>query len=88
LKLFLGSLPYNITEPELTELCSEYGSVVSAKLIVDQFSGQSKGFGFVEMSNRSEGHKAMDALNGREYNHRKLVCNEAKPQAKKGQRRR
>ena len=88
MKLFIGSLPYNITEPELTELCGTFGTVVSAKLIVDQFSGQPKGFGFVEMSNRSEGHKAMDNLNGKEYNHRKLVCNEAKPPAKKGQRRR
>jgi RNA recognition motif-containing protein len=88
MKLFIGSLPYNITEPELTELCSQFGSVVSAKLIVDQFSGQSKGFGFVEMSTRSEGHKVMDGLNNKEYNHRTLVCNEAKPPVKKGQRRR
>jgi RNA recognition motif-containing protein len=88
MKLFIGSLPYNITESELTELCGTFGTVVSAKLIVDQFSGQSKGFGFVEMSNRSDGHKVMDGLNGKEYNHRTLVCNEAKPPAKKGQRRR
>ena len=88
MKLFIGSLPYNITEPELSSLCSPFGDVVSAKLIVDQFTGQSKGFGFVEMSNRSEGHKVMDELNGKEYNHRTLVCNEAKPPAKKGQRRR
>ncbi|WP_306547078.1 RNA-binding protein [Desulfobulbus sp.] len=88
MKLFIGSLPYNITEPELSALCSPFGDVVSAKLIVDQFTGQSKGFGFVEMSSRSEGHKVMDGLNGKEYNHRTLVCNEAKPPAKKGQRRR
>ena len=88
MKLFVGSLPYNITESELTELFGKFGSVISAKLIVDQFSGQSKGFGFVEMSSRSEGHKAMDELNGKEYNHRTLVCNEAKPPAKKNQRRR
>lgn len=88
MKLFIGSLPYDITEPELSELCSQFGSVVSAKLIVDHFSGQSKGFGFVEMSNRSEGHKVMEGLNGTEYKHRTLVCNEAKPQAKKGSRRR
>lgn len=88
MKLFVGSLPYDITESELSELCGQFGTVVSAKLIVDQFSGQSKGFGFVEMSNRSEGHKAMESLNGKEYNHRTLVCNEAKPPAKKGARRR
>jgi RNA recognition motif-containing protein len=88
MKLFIGSLPYTITEPELGELCGKFGSVVSAKLIVDQFSGQSKGFAFVEMSTRSEGHKVMEGLNGKDYNHRILVCNEAKPPTKKGQRRR
>jgi len=88
MKLFIGSLPYNITESELSQLCAPFGDVVSAKLIVDQFTGQSKGFGFVEMSNRSQGHKVMDGLNGKEYNHRTLVCNEAKPPVKKGQRRR
>lgn len=88
MKLFVGSLPYNITESELTTLFSKFGSVVSAKLIIDQFSGNAKGFGFVEMSTRSEGHKAMDGLNGKEYNHRILVCNEAKPPAKKNHRRR
>nr|WP_321469205.1 RNA-binding protein [uncultured Desulfobulbus sp.] len=88
MKLFVGSLPYNIAESELSELFCQFGSVVSAKLIVDQFSGESKGFGFVEMSTRSEGHKAMDELNGKEYKHRKIVCNEAKPPVKRGQRRR
>ena len=88
MKLFIGSLPYNITETELSELCGQFGSVVSAKLIVDQFSGQSKGFGFVEMSTRSEGHKVMEGLNGKEYKNRSRVCNEAKPPVKKGARRR
>ena len=87
MKLFVGSLPYNIVESELSELFGKFGSVVTAKLIVDQVSKESKGFGFVEMSSRSEGHKAMDGLNGKEYNHRTLVCNEAKPPVKKGQRR-
>lgn len=87
MKLFIGSLPYNITESELADLCQPFGTVVSCKLVCDQFSGKSKGFGFVEMSNRSEGHKVMEALNGREYNHRTLVCNEAKPPAKKGRMR-
>jgi len=88
MKLFIGSLPYSITEAELSELCGAFGTVVSAKMIIDQFSGQPKGFGFVEMSNRSEGHKVMESLNGKDYKHRNLVCNEAKPPVKKGQRRR
>ena len=88
MKLFIGSLPYTITESELSTLCASFGEVVSVKLITDQFSGQSKGFGFVEMSNRSEGHKVMEGLNGKEYNHRTLVCNEAKPPTKKSRGRR
>lgn len=88
MKLFIGSLPFNITESELSELCKPFGDIMSVKLIVDQFTGRSKGFGFVEMSDRSQGHKVMEALNGKVYNHRTLVCNEAKPPAKKGKRRR
>jgi RNA recognition motif-containing protein len=88
LKLFIGCLPFDITEPELVTLFSSYGSVVAANLVTDQFSGHSKGFAFVEMSTRSEGHKAMEDLNGKMYKHRTLVCNEAKPQKKKGQHRR
>ncbi len=87
MKLFIGSLPYSITEAELTDLCTPFGSIVSAKLVVDQFSGQSKGFAFIEMASRSEGHKVMEGLNGTEYKHRTLVCNEAKPLKKKGPRR-
>ena len=88
MKLFIGSLPQNITENELTELFTNYGEVVSAKLIMDHFSGRPKGFGFVEMATRGEGHKAMEDLNGKEYKHRQLVCNEAQPPKKKGSRRR
>ena len=88
MKLFIGSLPYDITEAELTDIFSSYGDIVSTKLITDHLTGQSKGFGFVEMATRSEGHKAMEDLNGKEYKHRRLVCNEAKVQKKKGSRRR
>lgn len=88
MKLFVGSLPYDITENELTELFEQYGSVISAKLILDQFSGRSKGFGFIEMETRRDGHKAMEDLNGKEYKHRQIVCNEAQEKKKKGSRRR
>jgi RNA recognition motif-containing protein len=88
MKLFIGSLPYGITETELLEIFNGYGNVVSAKLIMDHYTGQSKGFGFVEMETRSEGHKAMEDLNGKEYKHRRLVCNEAQAQKRKGSRRR
>ncbi|WPD20977.1 MAG: RNA-binding protein [Candidatus Electrothrix aestuarii] len=88
MKLFVGSLPYNITETELIDLFSQYGSVVDINLIKDHFTGTPKGFAFVEMSNRSEGHKAMEDLNGKKYKHRDLVCNESKPTKKKKYHRR
>lgn len=87
MKLYIGNLPYDFKESELNELFGGYGDVVSAKLVIDHFSGQSKGFGFVEMSTRSEGHKAMEDLNGKDYRHRKLVCNEAMPPKKRGRHR-
>ena len=87
MKLFIGGLPQNITEEELNELFGGYGNVVSAKLVTDNFSGRSKGFGFIEMETRGEGHKAMEDLNGKEYKYRTLVCNEAKPQKKNRRRR-
>lgn len=87
MKLYVGNLPYNITESELTEIFTPFGSVISTKIITDRYSGQSKGFGFVEMSSRPEGHKAMEELNGTEVSHRALVVNEAKPPKKKGSRR-
>ncbi|MBI5557344.1 MAG: RNA-binding protein [Deltaproteobacteria bacterium] len=88
MKLYIGNLPYNMNDKELNELCVPFGSVLSAKIITDHFSGQTKGFGFVEMSSRPEGHKVMEGLNGVEVAHRKLICNEAKPPKKKGARRR
>lgn len=87
MKLFIGNLPHEISEIEVRDLFIEYGEVITTNLILDPFSGRSKGFAFVEMSTRSEGHRAMETLNKKEYKHRQLVCNEAKPQ-KKGKNRR
>ncbi len=87
MKLFVGNLPLDITESDIQTIFSAYGEVLTSKLILDAFTGRSKGFAFVEMSTRSEGHKAMESLNGSEYRHRNLVCNEAKP-LKKGRKRR
>ncbi len=87
MKLFIGNLPYDITEVEVNDLFMEYGEVVTTNLIKDQYTGKSKGFAFVEMSTRGEGHKAMETLNKTIYKHRELVCKEAIPQ-KKGRRRR
>ncbi len=87
MKLFIGNLPHDITEGEVSSLFIEYGEVITTNLIKDQYTGKSKGFAFVEMSTRGEGHKAMETLNKSIYKHRELVCKEAIPQ-KKGRRRR
>ena len=79
MNIYVGNLSYQTTEDELGDLFAEFGDVVSAKLIVDKFTDQSKGFGFVEMSNNSEAQKAMDELNGRDVNGRSITVNQARP---------
>lgn len=79
-KLYVGNLPYGITEDALSEKLSEFGKVESVKIITDRDTGQSKGFGFVEMGSDSEAHAAIDGLNGQDYQGRPLKVNEAKPQ--------
>jgi RNA recognition motif-containing protein len=79
-KLYVGGLSYSVTDGQLQELFSAHGSVESAKVIADKFTGQSRGFGFVEMGSGSEAQAAISALNGTQYEGRSLVVNEAKPQ--------
>ena len=79
MNIYVGNLSYQTTEDELRDLFAKFGDVVSSKLIEDKFTGQSKGFGFVEMSNNSEAKKAMDELNGRDLNGRSITVNEARP---------
>jgi len=80
MKLYVGGLAYSITEEELENTFSEHGKVNSAIIIKDRDSGQSKGFGFVEMENDTECKAAMEALNGKEISGRKIIVNEARPQ--------
>ncbi|HKY07160.1 MAG TPA: RNA-binding protein [Candidatus Binatia bacterium] len=80
-KLYVGNLSYNITEERLQQHFAQYGSVVSARIIIDKFSGRSKGFGFVEMSSNEEAEKATSALNGTDFEGRNIVVSEARPQA-------
>jgi RNA recognition motif-containing protein len=82
-KLYVGSLPYSTTEQQLTELFSQHGTVQSAKVIMDRFTGQSRGFAFVEMATSEEAQKAIAALHGSELGGRTLVVNEARPQEKR-----
>lgn len=79
-KLYVGNLPYTVTEEVLSAKLSEFGRVESVKIINDRDTGQSKGFGFVEMSSDSEAHAAIDGLNGTDYEGRPMKVNEAKPQ--------
>ncbi len=85
-KLYVGNLPYSATEETLRETFSQCGSVDSVNMITDRDTGQSKGFGFVEMSRDSEAQKAIQDLNGSTLDGREIKVNEAKPKAPRGGR--
>lgn len=78
-KLFIGSLPYSVTGPDLEKLFAEVGTVVSATVISDRMTNRSKGFGFVEMETEEEAQKAIQKFNGYTIDDRQIVVNEAKP---------
>jgi RNA recognition motif-containing protein len=80
MKLYVGGLAYSVTEQELEALFAEYGKVASSAVIKDRDSGQSKGFGFIEMSDDAEAKAAMAALNGKDVSGRSIMVNEARPQ--------
>ena len=82
-KLYVGSLPYSFSEGQLVELFSQHGTVESGKIISDKYSGQSKGFGFVEMGSDEDAQKAISALNETQLEGRKIVVNEARPMEKR-----
>jgi RNA recognition motif-containing protein len=79
-KLYVGNLPYSVTEDRLQQHFAQQGSVVSARIITDKFTGQSKGFGFVEMSSEEEAQRVAAALNGTDFEGRNIVVSEARPQ--------
>lgn len=83
-KLYIGSLPYDTTEEQLKELFSQAGTVDSATIIMDKFSGRSKGFGFVEMANEEEAQKAIESLNGHQVGDKSIIVNEARPMRERG----
>ena len=78
-KLYVGNLDYGVTGDQLSELFGKAGKVVDAVVITDKYSGRSKGFGFVEMSNAEEAKKAMEMYNEKEFEGRKMIVNEARP---------
>ena len=80
MKLYVGGLAYSVTEQELETLFAEYGKVTSSAVIKDRDSGQSKGFGFIEMADDADAKAAMAALNGKDVSGRSIMVNEARPQ--------
>ena len=82
-KLYVGNLSYNTHEEDLREEFSKHGEVVSATLIVDQSSGRSKGFAFVEMSSDEDATKAITSLNGTTFMDRTITVNEARPKTER-----
>jgi RNA recognition motif-containing protein len=83
-KLYVGGLPYSVTEGQLQEIFAAHGTVESAKVITDKFTGKPRGFGFVEMSSGGEAQRAIQALNGTELGGRTLTVNEARPMESRG----
>ena len=83
-KLYVGGLPYSATEAQLNDVFAAHGTVESARVITDKFTGQSRGFGFVEMASKEEGESAISQFNGKEFNGRNLTVNEARPRDDRG----
>lgn len=76
-KLFVGNLPFRVTSEQLGDLFAKVGTIQSAAVIMDRATGQSRGFGFVEMSSEDEAHRAVEELNGQDFDGRKLNVSEA-----------
>lgn len=79
MNIYVGNLSYGVSDDNLREVFEAYGSVNSAKVITDKYSGRSKGFGFVEMTNDVEAQAAIDQLDGAELDGRPIKVNEARP---------
>ena len=79
MQIYVGSLPYEVTEEDLREEFGAFGEVASVNIITDRLSGRPKGFGFVEMASKSEAEAAITGLNGKTLKDRTIVVNEARP---------
>lgn len=86
MNIYAGNLPYSITNEELSDIFSEFGQVDRASVISDRESGRSKGFGFVEMPVDEEAKRAIEALNGKDFDGRSLNVNEARPRPERSRR--
>mgnify|MGYP005606695329 CR=1 FL=1 len=84
MNIYVGNLSWNLKDQDLSDLFAAHGEVVSAKIVNDKFTGRSKGFGFVEMSNDEQAQAAITALNGTEVDGRNIVVNESRPKEEGG----
>jgi len=84
MNIYVGNLPHKATEDEVRQAFAEFGQVAEVRLIVDKFSGESRGFGFVEMPSKTEAAKAIEEMNGKELMGRVLNVNEARPKVDRG----
>ncbi|MDH5228777.1 MAG: RNA-binding protein [Gammaproteobacteria bacterium] len=84
--IYVGNLAYSLTEDELRNAFAEFGEVANVKIVMDKFSGRSKGFGFVDMPNSDEANQAIKSLDGQDVGGRNLKVNEAKPRTERPNR--
>ncbi|HCD35457.1 RNA-binding protein [Chlorobium phaeovibrioides] len=87
MNIYVGNLPYTVSEDDLRDAFSEFGQVESANIIMDKFSGRSKGFGFVEMSDDDAAREAIEAMHNKDFMGRSIMVNEAKPREERAPRR-
>lgn len=80
MNIYVGNIPWDLTDEELKSAFEAHGQVSSAKIITDKYTGRSRGFGFVEMPEKSEAEAAISSLNGKDLKGREIVVNEARPQ--------
>jgi RNA recognition motif-containing protein len=86
MNIYVGNLPYGISDSDLEQMFAVYGSVSESKIVTDRDTGRSKGFGFVEMPNQSEGDEAIKELDGKEIDGRNIKVNVAKPREERPRR--
>ncbi len=86
MNIYVGNLPFEVTEDQLHVAFTQHGEVTSARVITDRMTGRSRGFGFVEMPNNDEAESAIRALNGQDFQGRPLTVNEARPRENGGRR--
>ena len=86
MNIYVGNLLFDVSEADLREAFEQFGEITEVRLIMDKYSGKSKGFGFIEMPSKDEAEKAIEEMNGREFKGRALSVNEAKPKTDRGGR--